>query len=85
MMAAMNNMAKNCFQSCVYNFRSTVPDEKEQTCLENCVGKHVEASQKLIENFTKVQEYFQQKTADHQDQKQREYIEKVILNHYQKV
>ena len=44
------------------------------------MGKHVEASQKLIENYTKVQEFFQQKQADYQDEKQKEYQAKVSLS-----
>jgi len=73
MMTAMNEMAATCFTSCVDNFRSTMPDENERACLEACVGKQIETSQKLIENYNKVQEHFSQKTADYQDEKQKEY------------
>merc|ERR1712212_272076 len=79
---SLNNMAVTCFDNCVTSFRSTGFEEeaKELTCLENCVGKHMQANRRVIENFSRVQETFALKTKEYEDEQMKKLIEVGIFD-----
>jgi len=51
-----HNTVDVCFQSCIFNLRSKSLDDKETTCINNCVQKLFLSQQKISQLFVDLQQ-----------------------------
>ena len=49
----MYNLFKLCFNDCVRNFSASALSEEEQECGRKCVGKYLEYSARVAQQFMK--------------------------------